>query len=309
MPCYSPLQAWRGVRGVSGKRSMVFNRRDAALPGEIFLPCGQCVGCRLERSRQWALRCLHESSLYRRNCFLTLTLDAGHMPADGSVDVRTFQLFMKRLRKAYPGDRIRYFHCGEYGEKLGRPHYHACLFNFDFDDKYIWSVKNGFNLYRSPSLEKVWGLGHCLVGEVTFESAAYVARYVMKKITGEDAQCHYNGKRPEYVTMSRRPGIGKGWFQKWKGDVYPDDFIVVRGVKMKPPRFYDSLMEAEDPAFFADLKRKRILKGTVPVPAKWFKGTFREGKDSSPLRLVVKEEVKRSQIKSLRRSLEDGLEN
>lgn len=308
MPCYSPLQAWRGKVQKSGKRSVVFKRSEVAPslePFELKLPCGQCIGCRLERSRQWAVRCVHEAQMHERNCFITLTFDSSHLPEDGSLSVRTFQLFMKRLRKRF-GKAIRYFHCGEYGENLGRPHYHACLFNFDFSDKVLWSVRDDVRLYRSPSLEDLWPYGFSTIGDVTFESAAYVARYVMKKVNGANAHAHYEGKKPEYVTMSRRPGIGKTWFDKFKLDVYPGDYAIVRGVKVKPPKFYDGLYELSDPEEFKKLKQARVSRATVLVPT--YNAVLQKTQmldDNRDERLVVKEIVTNSRLAQLKRTLED----
>ena len=140
MPCYSPLIAWRAKHiNPSGKTSLVFNQRDAAQPDDpVQLPCGQCIGCRLEKSRQWAMRIAHESSLYDQNCFLTLTFSDEHLPQNLSVSKRDLQLFMKRLRKHFAPRKIRFFQCGEYGELNMRPHYHSILFNVDFPDKYLW---------------------------------------------------------------------------------------------------------------------------------------------------------------------------
>lgn len=263
MPCYHPLKAFR-----SQDRTIVF-RETRNTVESLTLPCGQCVGCRLERSRQWAIRCAHEASLYADNCFITLTFSDEHLPEDRSVDVRIFQLFMKRLRKQY-GDGIRFFHCGEYGERFGRPHYHACLFNFDFPDKYFWRISPTKNrLYRSPSLEVLWPFGHCEIGSVTFESAAYVARYVLKKFTGPQADLHYEyidpltgqifDRSPEYVTMSRRPGIGKAWFEKYSSDVFPGDFVVMNGKKVRPPRYYDTQYEILYPFEMEALKHERYV--------------------------------------------------
>ena len=309
MSCYSPLQAWKGPVSKSGKSSIVWKASDAVGGLSLFplkLPCGQCIGCRLERSRQWAMRCVHEASLHKRNCFVTLTFDSSHLPEDGSLSVRVFQLFMKRLRKYAKRCRIRFFHCGEYGSKLGRPHYHACLFNWDFADKVVWSVRDGVTLYRSPKLESIWGLGFCTVGDVTFESAAYVARYVMKKVTGEKAAGHYGDLKPEYVTMSRRDGIGKNWFDKFKNDIYPLDYAIVRGKKVRPPKFYDSLYELSDPEDFVRLKSARISRATVLVPAfNDFLGKSQMIDDNGFDRLPVKEEVTKSRLKELRRTLEE----
>lgn len=309
MPCYSPLQAWRGTKLQSGKRSVVFHPPSRHAES-LNLPCGQCVGCRLERSRQWAMRCLHESSLYDRNCFITLTYDNEHLPKNGSVDVREFQLFMKRLRKAYPEDRIRFFHCGEYGEKGGRPHYHACLFGFDFPDKVLYSVSNGNRLYVSRSLYNLWGNGafeRQLIGDVTFESAAYVARYIMKKVTGEAAADHYGNRRPEYITMSRRPGIGKGWYEKYRDEVYPADSVIVRGVEVKPPKYYDGLYDVDNHVGMDIVRSDRLIAGEKAFDLKFDK-KGRVVSENQKFRLDVKREVKMSRISLLRRSLEESNE-
>lgn len=280
MPCYKPLPYKVGdFNPVTNKLSkpLVLQRTQFNLEStSLRLPCGRCVGCRLERSRQWAVRCVHEASLYEDNCFITLTFNNAslvEMCPDGSLDVRHFQLFMKRLRKRF-GDGIRFFHCGEYGEKFGRPHYHAILFNFDFHDKYLWKENNGYKLYRSPTLEALWPFGHSSVGTATFESAAYVARYIMKKITGDAAVDHYLSKpdfetgeifklKPEYTTMSRRPGIAAGWYEQFKDDVHSRDSVVLRGREMMPPRFYDSRFELTNPEEFEDLKVRRKLKAKL----------------------------------------------
>lgn len=261
MPCYSLIPAYYGEILPSGKRAIVWDRRDAQLPQELSLPCGQCVGCRLERSRQWAVRCMDEASLYEENCFVTLTYSPEKLPKDGGLHKDEFQKFMKRLRKSESGKVIRYYHCGEYGEKLGRPHYHSILFNHDFDDKKVHSERNGFTTFTSEKLDKLWGNGFCLIGSVTFESAAYVARYIMKKINGEPAQAHYQGKQPEYTTMSRRPGIGAGWFSKYVADIFPDDEKIVNGVSTRVPRYYDNLMEKSDSGLFKKIKSRRKIKG------------------------------------------------
>lgn len=315
MPCYHPNRAF--VDGVteSGKKNLVWRRPSQGIVVEEELPCGQCIGCRLEYSRRWACRCMDEASLHEENCFLTLTFDEAHLPKDGSLDVSVFQKFMKRLRisrvrdlQAKHGNAwkkyfkpVRFYHCGEYGEKLGRPHYHALLFGHDFADKELFVMRNGNPFYVSKELDQVWQQGHALIGECTFDTAAYVARYVMKKITGAAAPAHYGNLKPEYVTMSRRPGIGTGWFEKFKGDVYPGDFKVVNGVKTRPPRFYDNLLQLEDPALFERLKARR--REAAPKWERQKDGSFE--KESSLYRLSVKEQVKLAQISSLKRPLEE----
>jgi len=303
--CYHPISAWRGEINPSGKRKLVFDKTKAKVLSEIQIPCGQCVGCRLERSRQWAMRCLDESQLYDRNCFITLTYDEKNIPSDGSLYVEHFQKFMKRLRKAYPKDRIRFFHCGEYGDQNGRPHYHACLFNFDFDDKVKWSEREGNTYYISPSLNRIWKYGYCIIGEVTFESAAYVARYIMKKINGEKAEEHYKGKKPEYTTMSRRPGIGRGWYDKYKKDLFPHDYKVVNGHEVNVPKFYSNIYELESPEEFKKVKERRESSiAFTHSKLKRLAGYGVERVDNSYERLQVKEFIKRQRIKSLIRTFE-----
>lgn len=224
----------------------------------VTLPCGTCNGCLLERSRQWAVRCMHEADCYESNCMITLTYDEDHLPWGGSLDKSHFQKFMKRLRKKY--GTIRYFHCGEYGETYGRPHYHGLLFGFDFPDKYVRSQRRGLPIFGSPSLEQLWPYGLSEIGSVTFESAAYVARYILKK------QVHPSSnpleiREPEYLTMSRRPGIGRPWLDKYHTEVYPRDSVIVRGFPSKPPRFYDKAFEiapdAESAEIWAKIKAQR----------------------------------------------------
>ncbi len=200
---------------------------------------------------------MHEADQHEKNCFITLTYDDSHLPAGGTLDKQAFPKFMKRLRKKYPNERIRYYHAGEYGDKFGRPHYHSCLFGFDFGDKTYWTDRSGFPVYRSPELEKLWPQGQSEIGSLTFESAAYVARYIMKKITGPTAADHYGTRQPEYTTMSRKPGIGKKWYDTYKCEVYAADSVIVRGKEMKPPRFYDGLYELQEPEAMEIIKRAR----------------------------------------------------
>lgn len=287
MACFSPLLAWQTESG-----DIVFAER-GKIRRELKLPCGQCVGCRLERSRQWAMRCMHEAQLYDHNSFVTLTYDDDHVPEDNSLNYRHFQLFMKRLRKLKRG--VRFYMCGEYGENYGRPHFHACLFNCDFEDKTIFRrLSGGSILYRSAELEALWPFGFSSIGQVTFESAAYVARYVMKKVTGRNQEKHYEAvdsetgeifrRVPEFNHMSLRPGIGRGYYDRFYSDMYPRDYVVVRGMKMRPPKYYDRLMkDAEN--FDSDMvEHERYLRGVA------FAGECTEE------RLAVREKVAKARV-------------
>jgi hypothetical protein len=273
------------------------------------VPCGMCRSCRLQKASDWATRCHHEAQLYDKNSFITLTYAPEHLPSDYSVHKKHLVQFIKRLRKSlnykgvYPQyddamrlqyykrygmchkpnqvkvekwikEKLRFYACGEYGEKFSRPHYHAILFNVDFEDKVLlrgpswkrlrkhFTTGNTHALYRSPTLEKIWTYGYSTIGEVTFESAGYVARYVQKKVTGDiDVQAdHYNGRQPEFALMSRRPGIGHDWLYKYFNDVYPKDYCHINGAKKRPPRYYDSLLEIIDPLMYAEVKTERRKK-------------------------------------------------
>lgn len=302
MTCYSPLQAYRPP-GDSDSKKLVWNLRRGEEGESVQVPCNQCLGCRLEYSRQWAIRCMHEASLYVDNCFITLTFSDKYLPKDRSLDLSIFQKFLKRLRKKFYPHKIRFYHCGEYGEQYGRPHYHALLFNFDFSDKVLWRQSNGYNLYRSEILEQLWPFGHATVGAATFESAAYVARYMLKKQKGKDSHEYYRrvdpdtgnyvDLTPEYATMSRKPGIGKDWLKKYKTDVYPADYVVVKGKKMRPPKYYDCQFAVEHPLEFDEIKYSRLQKA------------LKHADDNTPERLLVKQKIKQAKLNLLRREVDE----
>lgn len=208
------------------------------------------------------------------------------------VSAEDFQKFMKRLRKKF-GEGIRFFHCGEYGTLNQRPHHHAILFNFDFPDKELWSVRDNVKLYRSSSLERLWPYGFSTIGDVSFESAAYVARYCLKKVTGSVAESHYQGRKPEYTTMSRRPGIGREWFLKYKNDIFPNDKCVIRGnLVCRPPRYYDKIYDSIDPVSFEKIRSKRKIEA------------LKQSQILDYTRLNVKEKVKKLKLKQLPRPIE-----
>ncbi|WNK13580.1 MAG: replication initiator protein [Microvirus sp.] len=261
MACFYPIQAYKLENG-----QISFNEKGNVLQA-ISLPCGRCVGCRLEKSRQWAIRCIHEAQMHTHNCFITLTYNQEHYEYD--LRYKHFQSFMRRLRKTYPGKPIRFYMAGEYGETNGRPHFHACLFGIDFADKRIFkNLPSGSFLYTSASLERLWPFGYSTVGDVTFESAAYVARYILKKQTGKNAETHYQSCddrtgelrpiRAEFNKMSLKPGIGATWLNKYHPDIYPKGLVIHQGQKMKPPKYYDKYFKKINPQQYEDLQYERI---------------------------------------------------
>lgn len=318
MPCYSPLEGYKSPSG-----GITFRRREST--GELCqVPCGQCIGCRLDKSRQWAIRCVHEAQMHDDNSFITLTYNNENLPEDLSLQLDHFPLFMKRLRRHYEPKKIRFYHCGEYGtdrdshgqplphpfiegrDALGRPHYHALIFGLDFTDKTPFSERDGIITFTSDTLSKLWGKGFVTVGEVTLQSASYVARYVMKKINGDLALNYYKkiNKQgeiltvlPERTTMSRRPGIGFPFWEKFAEDFILDDTVVIRttnGSKTyKTPTYYLNLLEKDLPHLWADLKHERLTNYEKHYAF-----------DNTPERLLVKQACTQARIKNLKRPLQ-----
>jgi len=277
MPCYHPLTAFQNTKE---KQRLKFCKIPGFVPPKqlkqvvddfqkksglsewkkLSIPCGQCLGCRINHAKQWAIRCHHEASLYEKNCFVTLTYSDENLPENGSIRPNDVVLFMKRLRKAF-GSGIRSFGCAEYGDKFKRPHYHLLIFNFDFPDKKLYKNQRGTKLYNAQSLSNLWPYGHAVTADLTFNSANYVAGYVSKKFRGKSSANHYGNRLPERsVSVSRRPGIGQPWLQKYMTDVYPNDLIVINGKEMKPPKSYDRSYEQIHPENFEKLKFDRAEK-------------------------------------------------
>lgn len=280
---------------------MFADTKGHAIERALSLPCSQCVGCRLDRASTWALRCVHESKMYQENCFITLTYNDANVPHDMSLHHSDWQKFMKRFKERvrYSGDkrRIRFYMCGEYGEQLGRPHFHACIFNYDFPDKVYKRVNDlGDKVYSSALLDDIWNMadpGFCEIGAVTMQSAGYVARYIMKKVTGDDAVAYYGHRKPEYTKMSK--GIGKAWFDKFSRDVYPSDFIIHDGKKLPVPRYYDDLYKLNFPSAMLNVKHARMRKNGNAL-------LLRD--DDKDRRLKVREGVTKLRVKRLKKELE-----
>lgn len=238
--------------------------------------------------------------MHKSNCFITLTYSPENFPSHGSLNYRDFQLFLKRLRKV--AGKVRFYMAGEYGEDFSRPHFHALIFGYDFPDrKPFRALSSGGMLYRSSLLESLWPFGFSSIGDCTFESAAYVARYVMKKITGRQAVTHYEAidystgeivsRVPEFNKMSLKPGIGATWYERYSSDVFPHDRVIVRGVKTKPPRYYDKLLEKQDGFLFDEIKYNRFVDSL-----NWLS-------DNTDTRLIAKEIVAKARLSQLKRSL------
>lgn len=301
MPCYYPLYGYKSkITTPNGKRKLAFTAQSGFTDLKMSVPCGKCIGCRIDRSRMWALRCAHEAKLHLENCFITLTYNPENLPEDTGLVKKHLQDFFRRMRKNV--GNFRYFACGEYGEKDGRPHYHAIIFGLSFnsDRKFFKKSPAGYDLFISKQLQDQWPFGFASVSPFSYTAAAYTARYILKKVGGSNANNHYQRLNlrtgelslvtPEFALMSLKPGIGHGWWEKYKGDAFPSDFLVHDGKKHVVPRYYTNLLKKEDSASHGKiiLKRKRAMKAMAH--------------DNTPDRLYVKEEVKLSKIKQLSRS-------
>lgn len=289
MSCYRPLRAYRRGDG---------EVRLGVAPADAYpleLPCGRCIGCKLDRARSWSIRITHEAQLYDSNVFVTLTYSDEFLPRSLSLEYADYCGFMKRLRRRLCGvspvadgrKPIRFFVAGEYGGRTGRPHWHAILFNTRFPDQQ--RLKNG--TYRSSLCEDIWSRGNVVLGDVTPRSAAYVAGYTLKKVHGQRAADHYedvvdtatgelSSRRPEFVVMSRRPGIGSWWYDRFGGDVFPHDKAVMEGKCYKVPRYYWNRFESEaNPYLVEDVAWRREVRARERMA------------DSTPERRLVREVV------------------
>lgn len=321
MACYSPIKAWRSqVPNRFGNFPLVF-KGSYQSHQSVTVPCGGCIGCRKRRTGEWSVRGTHEASLYDSNIFITLTYRTADLPFDNGLHYEYFQLFMMRLREKY-GSGVRYMVCGEYGEERGRPHFHAILFNFDFPDKKFWyRSKQGHTVWRSSSLESLWPFGNSEIGSVTPQSIAYVARYVMKKQTGKFADVVYDWYNPdtgevftrnsEFAHYSLKPGIGHDWLLKFKDSVYPHDYIIFNGMRVRPPRYYDKLYQK-----WTGVSIERLADdGSGDISLVYSSDDFEQIKltreesmklfvdDNTDSRLRVREQVVLAQLSKLKRKL------
>lgn len=346
MPCYSPITYYKIYKSNS-EHEYTHNSIYGKSKGghQLEHPCGQCIGCRLAKSREWAVRCMHEASLYWNNSWLTLTLnDEYRFTRQNPYSVERGETseitrFFKRLRKKY-GEGIRYYYCAEYGETCfvcekpeflcrqngcrhfygwrGRPHYHVCLFNHDFEDKQLYKMINGLPHFTSEILDQLWTdpktglfMGTATVSDLTPDSAAYTARYSLKKINGLSKSLpdpvtdllHYQRLTPdgeiinlvpEYTNMSRGSkklntgGIGKGWLKNYSKEVLDNDAVLFKNTRIKPPRYYDDFLETLYPQIIEQNKIKRIDKACSSV-------------DNTPERLLVREYIHEQRTQKLHR--------
>lgn len=348
---------------------------DKEFPGENIkyqrIPCGKCIGCRLDYSKNWATRCVLEASQWEHNWFITLTYDEDHLPKwengeycdkngltwidetnewQGYLKPEDMTLFLKRLRKYYkdhfdipatipdqlkdlPKEElpleyqgIRFFYCGEYGgaphplykdrvtgqitySQGFRPHYHVIFFNLPIPLNELQldkeSSKSGKQQFKCKFIEDIWGKGRIRISEVNWQTCAYTARYITKKVTGEPAAAHYGrmGQTPEFVRMSRMPGIARQYYELHKDEIYNLDEIVMKltgekSLAIKPPKYYDKLYDIEYPNRMAEIKDIRRTNAEEAAKVKASTTTLTQLKQ-----LNIEEDIKRDQLKKLKRDL------
>lgn len=298
MPCYHPLKGYRDAYG-----GWTADKTKGGAPMEVS--CGQCIGCRLARSEEWAVRITHEAQMHEANSFITLTYNDENLPKDHSLDHNEFRQFIKRLRRKYPG--TRYYMAGEYGDTFSRPHYHAILFGLWFNDATLFKrTDSGRDLYLSEDLSKMWQhKGYCSIGRVNYATASYVARYVTKKITYHDDESkkkfddHYEfvtedgeiiTRKPEYNAMSLKPAIGRDWFEKYHCDIFPSDEVIIEGRKRPMPRYYEKLLKEINKDGVQDMKRTRKKNLNFS--------------DCTPERLKAREQCAKNKLNRKKRKME-----
>lgn len=298
MACFSPLKAYSVAGG--GVVFAELGRHD--ITGTLDLPCGRCNGCLAERARQWMVRCTHEASLHERNCFVTLTYSDAELPPGGSLRGRDVTLFIKRLRHHYPDQPFRYFLCGEYGERLGRPHYHICLFGLDFEDKrYIGKTQSGHEQFESQILSLVWRRGLARVSAFTPSCAAYTARYILQKHNGPESEAKYQKIDPhtgevfqlekEFNRASRNPAIGFNFLRLYWPSVAERGTVVVDGREQRAPRYYDKVL--------------RKLGAMDEVEHRRFLTAQAQAEHTSPERLAVRAKVHDARMKTKKRHTQE----
>lgn len=183
----------------------------------IEVPCGKCMECRLNYSKQWANRMMLEAQDHENNYFLTLTYDNEHLHFNdlgiATLYKKDFQDFMKRLRRHFEPDVIRFFAAGEYGDHTFRPHYHAIIFGLNISDLDQFGYSSGFPVYISESISSIWKQGHVMIAPISWDTCAYTARYVVKKANHYTKDVyHASNVEPEFCLMSRRPWHRKRLF-------------------------------------------------------------------------------------------------
>lgn len=311
MQCFSPLSGFRAAGG-----GFTTSAKNSPTRVPMSVPCGQCIGCRVNKREQWKLRMLHEASLHDANCFWTVTYAPENVPPHGSLRMDDVSSFIKRLRSRVAPVRFRFHAKSEYGPTTFRPHYHGLFFGFDFPDREVLRRTDAGELtYYSKLLTETWGLGHCECSDLTPRSCGYVANHNVDKLNGRLADEAYQRLDPEtgeVVFLEResqrcslRPGIGSGWIDRFECDAFPSGFLVSEGHKVSVPRAYKKRLKDRFELAGSDNAPNRL----VPVDDALLMSrksrararTAQAIENSTPERLAVREELQHIKLKRLRR--------
>ena len=303
MPCYSPIKAWEKRHPEdNGNYGITFTPAEAQLDSPIDIPCGGCIGCRLDKAADWSTRATNELRYHDDACFITLTYNDDHLPNDKSINRDDPRNFLRRLRRAYPDQKIRYFGCGEYGKNqqgeinpftgkpdIGRPHYHYIIYGMNFDDRRLIN-DDDIPQYESQQLEELWGKGFTSLGNADQKNIDYISQYTTKKINGNMAADHYKyldpvtgeeiNRQPEFISVSTQPGIGSQWFDDFEGDCLKGFITNGKGRVQKIPKYYKRQMKERFCSENYETVKKNTMKHVKP-----------DHPDNSPERLKAREEV------------------
>lgn len=233
----------------------------------------------------------------------------GEVMSVATLKKRDFQLFMKRLRKAIAPQKVRVFYSGEYGDRTDRPHFHCILYGYAFPDKqFFYSVKDGHkrpyrvpggtDYYISNELAALWKNGHCLISGVDTRSCMYVASYCSKKVSKPKNErdkmrelmkwdkisadtprltrklLEVRGIQREFACMSRRPAIGRQFFDDHRDEIYAQDRISYPFDSKGLPdhlRYYDNLYAPHPKEWFGlfpNADRLRAFKDVRAIRAR-----------------------------------------
>lgn len=275
MSCHAPLDGWRSrERNENGKLPMVFTPSQAEDSLEsIPLPCGKCLGCRADQSRDWGIRCYHESMMTDHSCFITLTYADENLPSDGRINPREIKRFNDNLRYRI-GHSPRFFACGEYGDVTRRPHYHYLCFGEHFKGADIVLSSRGD--YTSPLLVDAWEKGQVHVTHVTQEACMYVAGYTQKKVGDPDT----------FSTKSVRPPLGYSFAESYLDDLRRLGKVRIGNREWPIPKVYfqwfpEELQEVKEKhleevrsksSYFEDMQSTRAKARNANSPLKATKG-------------------------------------
>lgn len=216
MECTHPIKVWKPIDNTEDKRvKFSINPGERKNYEEITIPCGKCTACKLNHAKEWGIRCAIETKYNPISYFLTLTYDdeklfyTADQQAHPSLNKKHLQDFIKKLRKKYT---VRYFACGEYGPKTGRPHYHVILWL----DRAISDLKGVNSLISTESskylnseqITQIWGKGNVTIAYNNYNTSNYVAKYTLKKQGINNTEYEDYGLNKPFLLMSRKPIIG-----------------------------------------------------------------------------------------------------